>query len=439
MGLSTGRSRAWPVVAAGMAWGVAGLMTPAWATNGFNLYAFGAESSALGGADVALIRDTASLVTNPAGLVHIAGRRLETTVDPYYFVDVRHQDSLGNDEQNRPRVGGFTSGAYAQRLSETVVAGIGAYVAGGLGFEYRDLDSGFGTRGDILTRFSVIRVAPGLGWEVNPRLSVGASLSLNYAVLRQKYFPDSSVLNPLSVEDSLFGYRLDDLTAIRPGINLGAKFAVNEAWVLGLAYRSRAKLDFDGGVLRVNYEALSAGRIDYRDAELRGISIPQDLQAGFSVRLHPAVTVAAELNWIDWSRAVRALRVEASDPQRNPLPLLIPDQVVQEQALGWRDQVVVGLGVMVALDADTRLRLGYNHGRRPVPRDLLTPLVAAIPETHYALGFGRDFGTQWELNVGMTYLPRLSVRYQNPQAPITRDARETHETLAFQITVARRW
>ena len=216
---------------------------PAAATNGFNLYAFGTKSTAMGGADVALVRDTAALVTNPAGLAHICNaqdcvQQFDVQVDPYYLVEVRHADSLGNDAQNQPRYGGFTSNAYARRLSDTLVVGAGLYVAGGLGFEYEDLASGFGTRGDISTRFNVLRFAPGFAWEASPRLLLGASLSLNYATLRQKFFPDSSVFNPLDMQRSLFGFRVDGLEALGLGVNLGLKYTLDAdaRWVLGLAY-----------------------------------------------------------------------------------------------------------------------------------------------------------------------------------------------------------
>ena len=45
--------------------------TSAHATNGINLIGFGAESTLMGGADVAVARDTSALNTNPAGLTQI--------------------------------------------------------------------------------------------------------------------------------------------------------------------------------------------------------------------------------------------------------------------------------------------------------------------------------------------------------------------------------
>jgi long-chain fatty acid transport protein len=417
------------------------MVGPAHATNGFNLYAFGTESSAMGGADVAFVRDTAALVTNPAGLVHIGKQQLDTQLDPYYLIDVRHSDSLGNDAQNQPRVGGFSSAAYARRVSDRLVLGLGSYVAGGLGFEYEDLASGFGTRGDIVTRFSVIRVAPGLAWEASDRLAVGASLSINYAAVRQKYFADSSVFNALDMEQTLFGFRIDGLKAFGFGVNLGLKYALDDEqrWVLGAAYRSRSDLDLDDGKLTVNYEALGAGRIAYRDVQLKGVSIPQDLQLGLLFKPSERWSFTGEVNWIDWSGAIREFRVEAAAPERNPLPLLIPNQIEQRQTLDWRDQFVWSAGAMFVPDGNWRFMAGYNHGKQPVPRENLTPLTAAIPESHYALGAARAFWTQWDIRLGVVYIDKKSVRYRNPNDPITADARETHETFALLIGFGRSW
>lgn len=73
---------------------------PVLAIDGFNLFAFGSESSDMGGADVAFRRDTAALVTNPAGLVLIGNAQADCRqqfglqLDCDDLVDVRHADSL---------------------------------------------------------------------------------------------------------------------------------------------------------------------------------------------------------------------------------------------------------------------------------------------------------------------------------------------------------
>lgn len=421
---------------------------PAAATNAINLVSFGAESSTMGGADVAFVRDTASLAINPAGLSRVEGRQFQFALDPYYLVDVRHSDSLGNDARNKPRLSGFFSGAYAQRLNESLVAGVGLYVAGGLGFRYEDLASGYGTRGDIVTRFGVLRLAPGFAWKLGDRLSLGAALAVNYAAAHQKFFSDSSVFDPLDATPlaplelgtgSLFGSRIDDMSGLGVGVNLGLQYTVADGLTLGLTWRNRTKLDLEQGTLTVNYESLGAGRIAYRDVKFSGVSIPQDVQLGLLYAPAESWLLSVEWNWIDWSRAIRQFRVEAADPERNPLPLLIPSEIVQLQAVELRDQHAISLGVMFQLDEKTSLRAGYNYARQPVPRRNLAPLIAAIPEKHYALGLGRALSANWNLDLGLFYNAPVSIRYANPESPITENARERHETLSLLMTFSRSW
>lgn len=415
---------------------------PAEATNGFNFYGFGAESVGVAGADVALVRDTSALVTNPAGLGHIRRAQFDSNLDPYYLVDVSHADSLGNDEKSKPRLGGSGSMAYAQRIGDSnFVAGIGSYVAGGLGFEYRGVDSGYGSRDELVNRFSVLRVAPGFSWDVAPGLAIGASLSINYAMARLKEFPDTSVFNLLDQQQSMFGSRIDDLSGFGFGLNLGVRYVLDEGerWVLGAAYRSESKLDLEDGKLTVNFQALGAGRIAYRDAALRGITIPQDLQVGLMFRATERWKLLGELTWIDWSGAIREFRIEARNPERNPLPLLIPERIERRQTLDWRDQLVVAVGVMYEPGADWRLSAGFNGARQPVRAGRLTPLTAAIPEKHFAIGAGHRVGEAWDVQFALCYVAKKSIRYENGDSRVTADARETHETIAISLGISRSW
>jgi long-chain fatty acid transport protein len=67
------------------------------ASNGLNLIGFGTESAMMGGADVAVARDTTALNTNPAGLSRLRGVALDTYSAGAYAIDVGHSDALGND------------------------------------------------------------------------------------------------------------------------------------------------------------------------------------------------------------------------------------------------------------------------------------------------------------------------------------------------------
>jgi long-chain fatty acid transport protein len=118
----------------------------AWSGNGLNLIGFGTESVLMGGADVAVARDTTALNTNPAGLTSLGKRAADVFGGIAYGSDVRHLDSFGNDRNVSNRVipiGGF---GYAARLGTSgVTAGIGLFAQGGAGNVYENLTTAFGT------------------------------------------------------------------------------------------------------------------------------------------------------------------------------------------------------------------------------------------------------------------------------------------------------
>ena len=73
-------------------------VSTAHATNGINLIGFGAESTLMGGADVAVARDTSALNTNPAGLTQIKAPLADIFGSMLRTTDLVHKDSNGNQE-----------------------------------------------------------------------------------------------------------------------------------------------------------------------------------------------------------------------------------------------------------------------------------------------------------------------------------------------------
>ena len=71
---------------------LAGITSPVYATNGINLIGFGAESSLMAGADVAVARDTSALSTNPAGLTQIKAPLLDMFGSVLRTTDLVHKD-----------------------------------------------------------------------------------------------------------------------------------------------------------------------------------------------------------------------------------------------------------------------------------------------------------------------------------------------------------
>ena len=104
------------------------------ATNGINLIGFGTESTLMGGADIAVARDTSAFNTNPAGLTQIHGQAFDSFASTLRTFDLSHQDSFGNDKHADNKYTFLGGGGYAISLeSLPCTAGSGLFSQGGAG------------------------------------------------------------------------------------------------------------------------------------------------------------------------------------------------------------------------------------------------------------------------------------------------------------------
>jgi long-chain fatty acid transport protein len=409
---------------------------PALATNGLNVIGFGGESVAMGGADLAVARDTTALNTNPAGLAQIPMRRVDFYGSAAYTLDVTHRDGLGNDEGvDRTVFFGGDAGCAVPVAGGRATVGIGIFGQGGAGIVYDELNTPFGTRDELSNLYGVARITPGVALRVNDALFLGASAVITYAQNKQRFFPETSFFDPADPAQAFFGTKLDDMDAVDAGVKVGAMVRPTRRLTLGAAYTSQVDLELDGGKLVSNQTAAGFGKVTYRDVTLAGASQPQELGVGVALQTTETLLVSAELTWLDWSRAAKRSRLRARDPDR---PAATP-VIESDTPLDWRDQYVIALGLAYDLTERTVLRAGYNYGRNPIPDDTLNPLLPNIAEHHLTAGAGYRLGDQWRLAVALEYQLPHAVTYTNPDLPFGPDAKEHQEFAAVHVMVSRQW
>jgi long-chain fatty acid transport protein len=175
------------------------------ASNGLNLIGFGTESAMMGGADVAVARDTTALNTNPAGLSQLAGPLLEVYTATAYAVDVAHRDALGNDVAVSNRFIPLGGGGYAHPFGRGLTVGVGMFAQGGAGNVFKNVQTGFGTTDELSALFGILKVSAGAAWQATESFAVGASVAAIYSRIDQKIFPDTSVTTPAP----FFGFQLN--------------------------------------------------------------------------------------------------------------------------------------------------------------------------------------------------------------------------------------
>lgn len=408
---------------------------PAQAGHGLNVIGFGAESLAMAGADIAVSRDSAAVNINPAGLTQLQTRAWDVYSSPFHTLRMSHSDSFGNDKRKMDApFGALVAGSYAQPVPAVpgLVFGTGLFLQGGTGFVYEDLETKFGTRDEASSLFSVFKLASGFGWQASEKLSVGATLGISYAQARQKLFPQTSDANA-----GFFGIRFDGGKTWALNGTLGLQYRATPTLMLGAAYTSKTTLDLKDASLTVNYTDLDLGRVEYQDAELRGLALPQTFGVGLAWQARPDLLLAVEFEWVDWSGALSSSRLIASQPDS-----AVPDAIArldQSSPLNWRDQYAISVGLAWDWTPQTVLRAGYDHVRNPSPSENISPLLNVYQEGEITFGFGHKLPSNWLFGFAFQWqLPQKNT-YTNTSLPFGEDAREDFEVVSFTFSLGRRW
>jgi long-chain fatty acid transport protein len=397
------------------------------ATNGINLIGFGAESSLMAGADVAVARDTSALNTNPAGLPQIRSQAFDAFGSVLRTLDLAHQDSFGNDVKASNRYTYLGGGGYARPLEGTpCTAGVGLFAQGGAGGVFENVHTAFGTQDELSSLFAIAKVIPGMGCQVDDRLSLGASLAIVYASLRQRLFPETSSAAPFA------GYDLQDTSAVRAGLKLGTQYRVTPDITLAATYTQKTELPLTGGSLTANYSAQGLGKVSYSDASVKGFALPQEIAVGAAFRPSAPWLLSFKLDWINWADAIETVTLRATNPDNNAAP----GTYELVSAADWKNQWVIAAALAYDWDSRTTLYLGYNYGKNPIPDQNASPLLAGILENHLTFGAARQLNAEWKITGGFEYMMPVKVDYSNA---LFGNAQVRNEALTAHFMVSRRW
>ena len=400
----------------------------AFATNGINLIGFGTESTLMGGADIAVARDTSALNTNPAGLTQIHGQAFDGFGSVLRTFDLAHKDSFGNDKHADNKYSFLGGGGYAASLdSVPCTAGVGLFSQGGAGGVFKNINTAFGNRDDMSSLFGMAKISPGLGCRINDAWSVGASLAITYASVEQKFFPNTSV-----AAAPFAGYSLDDASALKVGFKLGVQYRVNPSLTLAATYTEKTELPLTGGELNANYSGMGLGTVKYRNASVTGLAMPREIALGAAFKPVDAWLLSFKLNWINWADAIKSVTLRATDPDNPSAPAAY--QIVTPG--DWKNQWVFASGLAYTWNELTTLYAGHNYGSNPIPAQNSSPLLAGILEHHITLGAARQLNPQWRLTGGVEYM--LPVK-ENYASPLFGNAEVRNEALFLHLMLSRRW
>lgn len=347
------------------------------ATDGYFAHGYGVKSQAMGGVGIALPQDALAAAANPAGL-GLVGDRIDFGVT--WFRPQRESEIIGNgspipninstydanDTENFiiPEFG------YNRQISPHSTLGVSVYGNGGMNTDYKNgiplfhAPGGSGSAGvDLIQLF----IAPTITWKITPSQTIGASLNLAYQRFEIKGLDGFSGFSssPTNLTD-----RGHD-NSYGAGLHIGWIGQLNDAITLGATYQSKTYMSkFD------KYKGLFAESGDF--------DIPATYGLGIAVKTTPALTMAADIQRIEYSNinSVGNLSSLNSLFAGNQLGL------VRGPGFGWRDVTAVKLGASYAYNDTLTLRAGYNHSSQPIrsSETLFNILAPGVVQDHLTLG-----------------------------------------------------
>lgn len=358
-----------------------GMMTSplANATNGYFAHGYGVKSQGMGGVGIALPQDSLAAATNPAGMVMVGDR---ADVGVTWFRPNREAQIVGmgtydgNDTENFfiPEFG------YNKMMSPDMSLGVSVYGNGGMNTDYTTAVPVIGTT-PLGMNLEQLFVAPTVGWKLSPTQSIGVSLNLVYQRFAAKglenFATPASSLYPANVHynghDSSTGY----------GLHLGWIGQISDNVSLGATYQSKTNMgNFDG------YRGLFAGA--------GGFDIPASYGVGIAVKANTQVTVAADIQKIQYSGVPSVNNLLA-----NMFVLGNPLGGANGPGFGWQDITVYKLGVNYDYSDSLTLRAGYNHNSQPIPvtETHFNILAPGVVEDHLTLGATWEVSANSELSL----------------------------------------
>ena len=355
------------------------------AAGGFQLYEFGARSSAMGGAVIANPYDASTLFYNPSGIAFVPGMRFYANLDLIFpkalYVGPEPLPWAGQVYNAESQV--FTPiGLYFTfPVNERLTTGISVTNPFGLGIKWSDDFPGrFVARNTDLKSFYISPVA---AYKLTDNFSLGFGLDLVIA----QVLLERNVL--------LFDNRYEVGTSKLTGTSqLGIGFTVSATYKtdrfgFGAMYRHSVKNEFKNGKAEFtifddlsvpNVAAIASAILKDQNVNT-AITFPGSFNVGVYYKLMDNLGVELDYNYVMWS-VFDKLDIEfPDDPRLN--------QTVNEN---YQNSYTVRFGAHYDLNENFSLLGGFILDKTPQPIESVSPLLPDNDRTNYSVGFSYNTG-----------------------------------------------
>jgi long-subunit fatty acid transport protein len=376
---------------------------PAWANIGMENIAAGVIAEGHGGTAIAVGDDTSVMNTNPALLSNIENNRMDanmTMMFPEYSYKSAYEDTSGM----KPIFVIPTMGL-AWKQTDRMHLGVAFFNEGGSGTDYgpvRILTTQSGAPAtkvktvEYFSMFGYMVVTPSLSYKATDNLALGISAQPGYAMARMK-MPFS--MNPISMRDWSADMNMHDYNY---RTKIGALYTINPVMGVGFAYTTKADINLRGRAIMRNNNT----GVDMRGDASADMGWPSSYKIGayWDMRGMGMQRMSLDVERINWSEYYGSVPFHMSNNQMDggPTPAGF-ESFYMKMNLGWTDQTAYKLGFEQPFGDMVTMRMGWVHGRSPVPDNGILAIMNPIVEDHYTMGMGIYPTKNFEINMAMTY------------------------------------
>ena len=409
------------------------------ATNGMLMEGYGPISTGMGGASQAIDHGNAGMAQNPAtlGMMADGTSRLDVAFgilgpDVSSTMPGMPTAESSGTSYLMPAFG------YTRRSGE-LTYGLGIFAQGGMGTEY-DASSflAMGSGAPVRSELGVGNVIFPVAYQVNPALTVGATLKIMWSSLDMRMAATPMQLGSMvtagtgNLGGALASGALNTATWARIdfsdnsdfsgeakstglGAALGATYKVNKDVILGASYQFKTALkDMETGSSDASISAnpgaaTTASFVDKGKITVIDFQMPSVLAVGASWQASPSLLFAADLKYLGWADAMKDFRLRYDSAGMG-------GSVSFAMAQNWEDQTVLNLGMAWKANEVLTLRAGMNLADNPIPDTYVNPLFPATVKNHFTLGLGYKVSEAGDFNMSLTMAPEVKVT--TPQAII---------------------
>jgi long-chain fatty acid transport protein len=303
----------------------------------------------MAGAVVAAPQDAGTIMSNPAGLAELGMKEVRFDMGFGLLNPPRKANNYESDSDYYL----IPSGAVAFNVNDRLYLGMGMAGLSGMGVDFPDTAATTGSQAVVTTK-QFYKIAPGFGFRVNDKLSVGAALNIDYQSL--------ALSNPMYTlpQNQVYGF----------GVTAGLIYKLNDRLQVGAAWVSKQNMDeFKWNTSAGAFEMAMDG--------------PQQFSLGLAFKPVPGLLIEADVKHIQFGDVLDSIAVSRPAAYAGPIPASFN--------FGWEDQTVFALGVQKEINPKTTVRVGFNYGESPIgPEDVKNNIGSlAVTEKHVSLGVTR--------------------------------------------------